>query len=217
VYIPPANAEHDVDTLFAFIAANPLGALVTQSANGELVATHLPWIVHREAGEHDILRGHIARANTEHRRPGDDASDFWQSGLVIFTGPDAYISPSWYAAKAEHGRVVPTWNYVAVHATGRLRFVTDDGFLRKHVQELVGTHEAGRAAPWSIDDAPSDYIARQLKAIVGVEFEIQRLEGKWKMSQNRSAADIDGVVEALERSTSRKDREVGQIVAMRKP
>src|SRR5205823_5594210 len=139
----------------------------------------------RTRGEYGTLLGHIARANAHHTQ-----TLTLDEALVIFTAPDAYVSPSWYAAKAEHGRVVPTWNYVAVHAYGPITFRDDHEFLRAQLESLVARHEAGRPHPWSIDDAPAEYIAAQERAIVGVEIPIVRLEGKWKMSQNRSAADI---------------------------
>jgi transcriptional regulator len=214
MYIPASHAEQDQDTLFAYIAAHPLGALVTLSPAGELVATHIPWIVDQGRG---FLRGHIARANTEHGRPDSESGEKSIPALVLFTGPDAYISPSWYVSTAEHGRVVPTWNYVAVHVSGQLRFTTDHEFLRRNLQDLVAAHESMRHPSWSIADAPADYIERQLNAIVGVELAIRRIEGKWKMSQNRPAADIDGVVDALSRSADPTDREVGEIVRSRKP
>ncbi|HKW48752.1 MAG TPA: FMN-binding negative transcriptional regulator [Gemmatimonadaceae bacterium] len=212
MYIPRLNAETDEDTLFAFLAAHPFGALITSTGNGELAATHLPWLVHRERG---VLEGHIARANTEHQSAG--ANDRSSEALVIFTGPDAYISPGWYPSKAEHGEVVPTWNYVAVHVYGRVHFTSDREYLARHLTELVRRHEADRPTPWMISDAPGDYIERQMKAIVGVQLAISRIEGKWKMSQNRPAADVDAVIDHLRQSSVAKDRMVGDIVAMRKP
>jgi transcriptional regulator len=214
MYIPPANAETDRDTLFAFIEATSLGALVTTAAHGELAATHLPWVLHRDRGTHGVLHGHIARANSEHEVNG--AAPTATAALILFTGPDAYISPSWYAAKAEHGKVVPTWNYVAVHVYGQARFTSDRDFLRQHLQALVTKHEAAQAKPWKVSDAPSDYIERQINAIVGVEVVIERIEGKWKMSQNRSTADIDGVIAALGQSSTPKDRAVAEIMSERK-
>jgi transcriptional regulator len=207
MYIPTANAETDPDTLFAFITQSPLGALVTMDAGGEMVATHLPWLVDRARGEHGVLEGHIARANSQHA-----SHEGWGKGLVIFTGPDAYITPSWYAAKAEHGKVVPTWNYVAVHVYGRVRFTSEQAFLARHLERLVARHESARPAPWAIGDAPAEYIARQMKAIVGVELVIERIEGKWKMSQNRSAADVNGVIEGLGASADPTARAVGEIM-----
>lgn len=210
MYVPPSNAEHRPDVLFDFVEAHPLGALVTASAGG-LFATHLPLVLHRERGPHGTLEGHVARANPHHRH--DAAGE----ALVIFPGPDAYVSPSWYPSKAEHGRVVPTWNYVAVHVYGALRFVEDPAFLRRHLRELTARHEAGRERPWAVDDAPAEYVAGLERAIVGVEIAVARMEGKWKMSQNRPAADVDGVVRGLSASSRPGDHEVAGIVAARRP
>jgi transcriptional regulator len=206
MYIPPSNAEHDRSVIFDFIESNPLGALVTSSADG-LFATHLPLVLHRTRGEHGTLEGHVARANPHHRQALTS-----NEALVIFTGPEAYITPSWYAAKQEHGKVVPTWNYVAVHAYGTLRFIEDEAYLRRHLEELTTRHESQRPEPWAVTDAPADYISAMVKAIVGVELTITRLEGKWKMSQNRSAADIAGVVRGLSASEDAEERAVGNIV-----
>ena len=216
MYIPPTHAETDEDTIFAFLAAHPFGALVTVAEDGELVATHLPWLVHRDRGPNGVLEGHIAKANREHQLARDNGTDRSSEALVIFTGPNAYISPSWYPSKAEHGKVVPTWNYVAVHVYGRVHFTSDREFLARHLEHLVTRHEGGRSTPWTIGDAPRDYIERQMSAIVGVELSISRIEGKWKMSQNRPPADVDAVIEKLRESPSAQDRAVGEIVAMRK-
>jgi transcriptional regulator len=216
MYIPPAHAETDEDTIFAFLAAHPLGAMVSVAENGRLVATHLPWLVHRDRGANGVLEGHIAKANREHQLPGDNGIDRSFEALVIFTGPDAYISPSWYPSKAEHGKVVPTWNYVAVHVYGRVHFTSDREFLARHLEHLVARHEGGRSTPWMISDAPREYIERQMNAIVGVEVSISRIEGKWKMSQNRPPADVDAVIDNLRDSPIAEDRAVGEIVAMRK-
>ena len=210
MYIPRSNAEERVDVMLDYIEAHPLGALVTISSEG-LFATHLPLLIDRTRGELGTLQGHLARANPHHRHRAT------AEALVIFSGPDAYITPSWYAAKQEHGKVVPTWNYVAVHAYGTLTFIDDESFLRPHLRALVTRHESGRDAPWAIDDAPDQYIDQQLRAIVGVEVAIAHLEGKWKMSQNRSSADIDGVVHGLGASTNPVDRVVAEVVAERKP
>jgi transcriptional regulator len=194
-----------------YMEAHPLAALVTSSSEG-LIATHLPLLVDRARGALGTLAGHIARANPQQRqaRDGDDA-------LVIFSGHDAYITPAFYASKARDGKVVPTWNYVAVHAYGTLRFVSDPTALRRHLEALTSRHEAPREQPWSVNDAPEDYVARQMGAIVGVEIEIARLEGKWKMSQNRAADDIDGVIAGLESSDDAAAREVADIVRARRP
>ena len=210
MYIPPSNAEHDPAEIFGFIEANPFGALVTAGGEG-LFATHLPLVLHREVRERGVLRGHVARANRHHRLEVEGEA------LVIFSGPQAYITPTWYPSKTEHGKVVPTWNYVAVHVYGSLRWTDDAGWLREHLAALSRVHEAGREHPWSLADAPEEYIAQQERAIVGVEIAIARMEGKWKMSQNRPAADIDGVVRGLTASERTTDREVGEIVRARKP
>lgn len=206
MYLPQSFAERDEQVLFDYLEAHPLGALIT-SANG-LYATHLPLLVDRERR---LLAGHIARANPHHREmpAGSDA-------LVIFTGPDAYITPEWYASKTDHGKVVPTWNYVAVHVYGSVTFIDDPEYLRRNVEGLTNRHEATRAHPWKVSDAPADYVERQLAAIVGVQVSITRMEGKWKMSQNRAEADVRGVVEGLATAPSETEREVGTIVASRR-
>jgi len=210
MYIPHANAEHRPETMLDFIESRAFGALVTSSPAHGLFATHLPLVLNRGRGEHGVLEGHVARGNPHHTHEAGDA-------LVIFQGADAYVTPSWYAAKAEHGRVVPTWNYVAVHAYATLRFVDETEFLIRHLDALTNRHEAGRAMPWSTADAPADFLAQMRRGIVGVELTITRLEGKWKMSQNRSDADIDGVVRGLASSPSDGDRAVAAIVEERRP
>ncbi len=211
MYIPKTNAEHRPEVMLDFIEAHPLGALVTTSADG-LFATHLPLVLHRGRGERGVLEGHVGRANPHPRHDGAAGE-----ALVIFTGPDAYVTPSWYPSKAEHGRVVPTWNYVAVHVYGVLRFVDDPAYLRRHLDELTHRHEAGRETPWAADDAPADYIAGLERAIVGVEITITRVEGKWKMSQNRPDPDIDGVVAGLSGAADPGARAVAEIVQARRP
>ena len=207
MYIPQSFAERDQQVVYDFMEQHPLATLIT-SAKG-LYATHLPLLVDRERG---LLEGHIARANPHHRdmAPGSEA-------LVIFNGPDAYITPQWYASKKEHGRVVPTWNYASVHVYGTVTFVDDAEYLRGKLEALTTRHEAAREQPWHVSDAPAEYIERQLAAIVGVQVAIARVEGKWKMSQNRSAADIEGVVRGLTSEPSEVVRQVGAIVAARRP
>ena len=210
MYIPPSNAEHRPEQLLDFIEAHPFGALVTAATDG-LFATHLPFVVARARGAHGVLEGHIARANPHHAQVL--ASD---EALVIFTGPDAYVTPSWYPSKAEHGRVVPTWNYVAVHVYGTLRFTHDAAYLQRHLHELTTRHESGRDHPWAVGDAPAEYVSQLERAIVGVELTITRLEGKWKMSQNRSAADVDGVIRGLAASAHPTERAVGELMTARR-
>jgi transcriptional regulator len=210
MYNPSSFAEHDVAVMHDFIEAHPFGALVTASPSG-LFATHLPLVLDRQVGPHGTLQGHIARANPHHEVAGDGSE-----ALVLFTGADSYVTPSMYASKARHGKVVPTWNYVAVHAHGTLRFVREPDALRVHLARLTARHETSRRQPWSITDAPADYIEKQLGAIIGVEIEIARLEGKWKMSQNRPAEDVDGVIEGLSASDDPREREVAEIVRERR-
>ncbi|OBI13644.1 transcriptional regulator [Mycobacterium sp. E2327] len=186
MYIPAhfAADEQAVDDLLTHHGA---ADLITATAEG-VVATMLPFVYDRGAG---TLRGHLARNNDQWRRPAVGEA------LVIVRGPDAYVSPAWYASKAEHGRVVPTWNYVTAHVYGRLTVHDDPAWVEQNVRELTGRHEAGRPQSWSVDDAPREFIEAQLRAIVGVELSITRIEAKFKLSQNRSAADIDGVVSGL--------------------
>ena len=212
MYIPPSYAESDRSVLFDFIEQQPLGILVSATAEGIPYATHLPLVLDRDAGSEGVIQGHFARANPHHRLLASGSEV-----LVIFSGPDAYVTPEWYATKREHGRVVPTWNYVAVHAYGTLQLREDAGFLRAHLEALTARHEAHRPVPWQVSDAPDAYVTGLLKAIVGFELTITRLEGKWKMSQNRPAADIDGVVHGLGTSDAARDREVAAIVEARRP
>jgi transcriptional regulator len=211
MYIPPSFAERDVPVLHAFIEAHPLGALVTASSSG-LFATHLPMVLDRTRGAHGTLQGHIARANPHHELAGESSE-----ALVLFTGADSYVTPSLYPSKAKDGKVVPTWNYIAVHAHGTLRFVREPTALRRHLEQLTAQHESARPRPWSIADTPDGYVDKLLGAIVGVEIEITRLDGKWKMSQNRPADDIEGVIEGLGASEDPRQREVAEIVRERRP
>jgi len=188
MYVPAhfAAADADVRALLGSVTA---ADLVTATAEG-LIATFLPLLYDPEAGEHGALLGHVARNNPHWQHPG-------AASLVILRGPDGYVSPSWYASKQEHGRVVPTWNYLTVQAHGTLAVHDDVEWLRTLVTRLTNRHEARFATPWSVDDAPAAFLEGQLRAIVGVELAITRIEAKAKLSQNRPAADQAGVVEAL--------------------
>jgi transcriptional regulator len=200
MYAPPHFAETRPEALLDYIAAHPFGSLVTATVPDDglhsLDAAHVPVVIDRTRGDHGTLEAHLARANPV-------AAALLASGprgipvLAIFSGPDAYVSPQWYASKHEHGRVVPTWNYVAVHAHGTMRAI-DESALRAHLDRLTALHEGEDDYAWRTSDAPSDYIDRLLPLIVGVEIEIARLDGTWKMSQNRPAADIDGVIAGLQ-------------------
>ena len=192
MYIPKAHEETRVDVMQEFITAHPLATLVTMGAAG-LFATHLPLVLERNEGTLGILRGHVSRANQQWR---DFSADV--EALVIFSGPHHYITPNWYAEKTKTGKVVPTWNYAVVHAYARLRVVEDPAWLLRNVQALTEVHEAGSAHPWRVSDAPQEYVQALLKGIVGVELTITRLEGKWKVSQNRPAEDRAGVAKGLE-------------------
>jgi transcriptional regulator len=213
MYIPPSYAESDLPTLIAFMERHPLAAIITASETSGLFATHLPLILDSAAPAPGILVGHMARANPHCRQIESGARE----ALVIFTGPNAYVTPRWYPSKQEHGRVVPTWNYVAVHAYGTIRLRDDPAFLRQHLEALTSRHEAERDEPWHVSDAPEEFITQQMRAIVGFQLQIARLEGKWKMSQNRSGADIDGVIRGLGASEAESDRAVATIVAQRRP
>jgi transcriptional regulator len=193
MYVPSQFREDRVPVLHDAIDAAGLAALATVDANG-LDASHVPMLLDRSAGPFGTLYGHIARPNPQWKAaaPGLPA-------LAIFLGPDAYVTPSWYATKQETGKVVPTWNYVAVHAHGSVRFFDDEERLLALVTKLTDTREARREHPWAVSDAPAEFIRAHLKGIVGFELPIAKLEGKWKMSQNRPAEDRAGVVQGLGR------------------
>jgi transcriptional regulator len=193
MYNPEHFRETRTDVLHAFIDAHPLGALVTQRAQG-LSADHVPMLRATLEDGTQVLRGHIARANAVHRELAADSPV-----LVIFSGPQAYITPSWYPSKQEHGRVVPTRNYSVAHVHGRIRFIDEAASLQELVERLTDRHEAPRATPWQVSDAPVDYIERMLSAIVGFEIRIEAIEGKFKQSQNRDARDRAGVAAGLAR------------------
>jgi transcriptional regulator len=219
MYIPRTNAEDRPEVLAAFMRAHPLAALVSAGPSGELWATHLPVVFDPARGPQGTIEGHIARANPHHKlvRAAAEQGPGPRESLVIFTGPDAYVTPAWYPGKAVHGREVPTWNYIAVHAYGPLTLHEDPSWLLAHHTRLSAQSEADRPEPWEVSDAPADYIAGQLKAIVGFELRVTRLEARWKMSQNRTPEEIDGVVAGLGASERPMDREVAAIVEERRP
>jgi transcriptional regulator len=179
-----------------------LPTLVSHGRQG-LLASHLPLLLAPDEGEYGTLYGHFARANPQWRDLAEGSEV-----LVIFQGPEAYISPSWYAAKAEHGKVVPTWNYTSVQAHGRAEVFDDAERLLQLVSRLSALHEADRPQPWAVSDAPREYIDSMLRAIVGFALPIQRIEGKWKLGQNRSSADQSGVRKGLAASSDARDREL---------
>ncbi len=206
MYLPPHFEERRTELLHKLILEHPLGTLVTLGADG-ITANHLPFEIDPEPAPFGTLRAHVARANPVWRDHAADAE-----ALVVFQGASTYVSPSWYPSKQETGKVVPTYNYVVVHARGRLRAIEDPEWLRGLVGRLTDRHEAGRSKPWKVTDAPEGYILSQLRAIVGLEMVPTALVGKWKLSQNRPPADCDGVARALEGSPDAQSRDMARRV-----
>lgn len=202
MYCPAAFRQDDLPTLHAQIHASGL-AIVTSSGAQGLQASHLPLLLEPGEGEFGTLYGHFARANGHWRDLAVGAE-----ALVVFSGADAYVHPGWYAAKAEHGKVVPTWNYIAVHAWGQAEVFDEPERLLELVSRLSERHEQGRPQPWAVSDAPREYIDSMLCAIVGFALPIRRLEGKWKLSQNRSSNDQAGVRTGLATSNNPRDHEL---------
>jgi transcriptional regulator len=191
MYQPPHFREDRLAVQHALIRQHPLGLIITAGPGG-LQANPIPVLVDSDPSEKGTLRAHLARAN-----PQLAELAAVNECLVVFQGPQQYITPSWYASKRETGKVVPTWNYITVHAWGRPRVIDDAGWLRSQVGALTAAREHERSAPWAVEDAPEDFIAAQLRAIVGIEIPIARIEGKWKVSQNRPAQDREGIVAGL--------------------
>lgn len=191
MYVPRANEETRVEVMHALIRTHPLGTWTLLDVD-DLVTNHVPFLLDAARGPLGTLVGHVARANPVWRAPASAVRS-----VVSFQGPQAYVTPSWYPSKREHGKVVPTWNYAVVHVRGVPRFVHDRDWLHAHVSRLSDTHEAAERRPWAVADAPHDYVERMLGAIVGVEIAIEHLLGKWKVSQNRSTEDRAGVVAGL--------------------
>jgi transcriptional regulator len=205
MYVPPAFRDDDRASLHATMRAARLATLVTATADG-LIATPLPLMINEAEGEHGVLYGHVARANPQWRSaPAGEA-------MAIFMGPDAYVTPAWYATKQATGKVVPTWNYVAVHAYGPVEFFEDADRLLDIVTRLTDLYERPRAEPWAVTDAPADFIRAQLRGIVGLRLPISRIEGKRKMSQNRSLEDRMGVAAGLESSERTSDQAVAALI-----
>ena len=205
MYLPSAFREDDPSVLRQIIRDARLATLVTATSEG-LLATPLPLFL-RDEGEHGVLYEHVAKANPHWELPPIGEA------LAMFSGPDAYISPSWYASKHEHGKVVPTWNYVAVHAYGPIEFFEDKRRLYDIVTTLTTQYESPRTDPWAVTDAPADFIQSHLRGIVGLRLPITRIEGKRKLSQNRFVADRDGVVSGLSQSDREDDRSIAKLMA----
>ncbi|KGS15670.1 MULTISPECIES: FMN-binding negative transcriptional regulator [Pseudomonas syringae group] len=204
MYIPNAFQENETLNLHEQMDQTRLAILVTQGEDG-LHATHLPLLLRRSEGLHGTLYGHLAKAN-----PQSQQLSAGVEAMVIFPGDDAYVSPSFYPSKAEHGKVVPTWNYLAVHAYGHASGFNDPERLHRLLSDLTDRHESDRKQPWSITDAPADYIAKMLGAIVGFALPVQRLQGKRKLSQNRNARDLAGVRDGLAASEHANDQQIAR-------
>jgi transcriptional regulator len=207
VYVPRFNALEDGEEIRRLVTAVGSAQLITVADDGWPAATLLPVV-----WDGDRLVLHMARANAHWKSVQDGAP-----ALAVVTGPEAYVSPAWYASKTEHGRVVPTWNYSAVHFTGRVTLHHDAAWLRDAVTRLTDTHERVRPEPWAVDDAPAVFVEKQLKAIVGIEFAIERVEGKAKLSQNRDDADFAGVVAGLRREGAGREHQVADAMALLRP
>ena len=202
MYLPRHFTEERVPVLHDAIRQARLGTLVTLGEAG-LEASHVPMLIDPEPAPYGTLRGHVSRANPQWRRPAAGVQ-----ALAMFLGPDAYISPAWYATKRQTGKVVPTWNYLTVHAYGPLRSFEDPERLTAHVERLTATHDS----EWRLSDAPADYVEGMVKGIVGLELPITRLEGKWKMSQNRPEADQLGAIAGLEAAGGAAEQAVAQVM-----
>lgn len=205
MYVPPAFKDDDLESIRATIRTARLANLVTATADGP-IATPLPLFLDASEGERGVLYGHVAKANPQWRSPPIGEA------LAIFMGPEAYVTPSWYATKQETGKVVPTWNYIAVHAYGPVEFFQEAERLLAVVTRLTNIHETSRAEAWAVSDAPADFIASQLRGIVGVRIPVTRFEGKRKMSQNRPEADRIRVAAGLAASEKPRDREVAPLI-----
>ncbi|PUA27100.1 MAG: hypothetical protein B0W54_19930 [Cellvibrio sp. 79] len=192
MYNPKLHEENRLDVLHQLIRDYPLATLVVMG-EGELVANAIPFYLDSSRGEFGTLVAHVSRANPLWQLPATDIS-----ALIIFQGAQRYITPSWYATKAETGKVVPTWNYVVVQARGVPQFIHDRDWLLTHVNQLTATHEQDRKTPWQVSDAPEDFIERLLNGIVGLEIPLENISGKWKTSQNRPEADKQGVINGLQ-------------------
>ena len=206
MYIPETFRENDPAALHAMMEAVGLATFVTATAEGPL-ATPMPLLFAADEGPHGTLYGHLARGNPQWRAP------VIGEALAIFAGADAYVSPSWYAAKREHGKVVPTWNYERVEARGTAEFFDDPQCLLALVTALTDRHEQGRPQPWAVADAPAEFVAALLAGIVGIRMPVSRLEGKRKLSQNRPAADRTGVAAGLAASAREEDRRIAHAMA----
>ncbi|MCP5200392.1 MAG: FMN-binding negative transcriptional regulator [Gammaproteobacteria bacterium] len=206
MYLPKHHEEDRIEVLHKLIRSNPLGTWVAVG-DGELIANHIPFLVDPCRGEFGTLIGHVARAN-----PVWKATQSPIASVISFQGPQAYITPSWYPSKHEHGKAVPTWNYAVVHVHGQPEYREELDWLHEHIAELTNEHESNQALPWKVDDAPSDFIERLKGLIVGVEIPITRISGKWKTSQNRPEPDKLGVVAGLINKNDPESSEMASLI-----
>lgn len=209
MYIPKHFEETDIGVLHSLVRAHPLGAWVTHAPD-RLLVNHVPFLVDASRGEYGTLVGHVARANTVWRSFSSSTPS-----VVVFQGPQAYISPPWYPTKQEDGRVVPTWNYAVVHAHGFPRVIEDRDGLLALVERLTMEHESTQLSPWKVSDAPAEYIEKRLAAIVGIEIPIASLEGKWKVSQNQPASNRRGVIAGLGQRTDQELSSMAELMEKR--
>ncbi len=207
MYLPSHFEETRAEVLHAFIGAHPLATVVTYGAHG-LLANPVPLLLRAHPGEPTSLLGHVARQNPMWQEAASTGE-----AIALFQGPSAYISPSWYPSKHEHGRAVPTWNYVTVHAHGTLRIHDEVEWVRRQVEALTEQHESSHRPPWTLSDAPPEYRERMLQSIVGIELVITRLVGKWKVSQNQSEVNRAGVVQGLLATGRPQDASMAALVA----
>lgn len=206
MYTPAYHAFNDIEKMRAHIAAHPLRAWVCH-AHGQLIANHIPFVLDAKHGSHGRLLAHVSRANSVWRELIGGAPS-----VVMFMGPSAYITPSWYPGKHQHGKVVPTWNYVTVHAHGMARAMEDTCWILDVLNRLTDTQESQRTEPWKVSDAPSAYIGKMLRAVVGIEITIDRVEGRLKVSQDEDEQDRRGTVEGLQHSTDAPTQVLASLV-----
>ncbi len=209
MYLPSQFEETRLDVLHQLMRSHPLGTFVVLG-NGELIANHMPFLIDSRQGPCGTLRAHVARSNPVWKQLGTPVE-----AIVVFQGPDSYITPSWYPSKHADGRAVPTWNYAVVHAYGQPRAIDDAAWLLEHVTQLTAEHEAGQALPWKVSDAPQDYRDQMISRIVGIEIPLSKIQGKWKVSQNRPLADRLGVAAGLQSRATEESRAMAELVMQR--
>ncbi len=206
MYQPSQFQEDRVPVMHDLMCAHPFATLISYASDG-ISANHVPLVLHQDGSDFGTLRGHIAKANGLANN-----FDATVELLAVFAGPHHYVTPAWYPSKKQHGKVVPTWNYAVVHAYGPLRVIDDADWLLAQVQSLTNLHETGRDQPWAVSDAPADYVEKMLKGIIGLEIPISRLQGKWKVSQNKDEADREGVARGLKNEASSAATQMSDLI-----